>query len=44
MEHSCDNCKHTDKGICDEPCSSCDIRLGNNKWEPDEEDKDGDKS
>ena len=31
--HGCDTCKHNRKIITDEPCSSCDIRLGNNKWE-----------
>ena len=43
MGHNCGNCKYTDRGICEEPCMSCDICLGNNKWEPDEEEKDGDK-
>lgn len=40
--HSCKTCKYGQKWLTEEPCSSCDIRLGNNKWEPKEED--GDKS
>ena len=36
LGRDCGTCKYTDKGICEEPCSSCDIRLGNNKWEPKE--------
>lgn len=31
--HGCDTCKHNRKIITEEPCSSCDIRLGNNRWE-----------
>lgn len=38
--HGCDACKHNRKIITEEPCSSCDIRLGNNKWEPKKEDGD----
>lgn len=40
LEQGCGTCKYINKGICEEPCSSCDIRLGNNKWEPEEEDGD----
>lgn len=40
--HGCKTCKYGQKWLTEEPCSSCDIRLGNNKWEPEEED--GDKS
>lgn len=32
--HSCDTCKYNRKIITEEPCSSCNIRLGNDKWEP----------
>ena len=39
-EHSCSTCKYENKGICEEPCMICDITLGNNKWEPKEEDGD----
>ncbi len=39
-EHSCSTCKYENKDICPEPCMNCDIRLGNNKWEPKEEDGD----
>lgn len=31
--HGCDTCKHCGKGICEEPCMSCEIHLGNNNWE-----------
>lgn len=31
--HGCDACKYNRKIITEEPCSSCDICLGNNKWE-----------
>lgn len=31
--HSCATCKYEHKGICEEPCMDCDIRLGNDKWE-----------
>ena len=41
--HDCGTCKHNRNIITEEPCSSCDIRLGNNKLEPEEE-EDGDKS
>lgn len=40
--HGCKTCKYGQKWLTEEPCSSCDIRLGNNKWEPEE--GDGDKS
>lgn len=33
LGHGCDTCKYEGKSICAEPCMSCDIRLGNNKWE-----------
>lgn len=42
LEQGCGTCKYINKGICEEPCSSCDIRLGNNKWEPEEGEKDKD--
>lgn len=38
--HGCDTCKHNRKTICEEPCMTCDICLGNNKWEPKKEDGD----
>jgi len=31
--HGCDTCRHRNKGICEEPCMSCNVRLGNNNWE-----------
>ena len=31
--HSCSTCKYLDKKLSEEPCDSCDIRLGNPKWE-----------
>lgn len=33
MNHSCSTCKYNQKIITEEPCSSCDICLGNPKWE-----------
>lgn len=41
--HNCKTCKYGLKWLTEEPCSSCDIRLGNNKWKPDDSDG-GDKS
>ena len=35
--HGCKTCKYGQKWLTEEPCSSCDIRLGNNRWEPEEE-------
>ena len=32
-EHGCSDCKYLDKKLSEEPCDSCDIRLGNPKWE-----------
>ena len=31
--HACRTCKHYFKKLTEEPCLSCDIRLGNDKWE-----------
>lgn len=36
--HGCDTCKYNRKMITEEPCSSCDICLGNNKWESNDSD------
>ena len=38
--HGCKTCKYGLKWLTEEPCSSCDICLGNNKWEPEEEEDD----
>lgn len=31
--HACSTCKYRDKGITEEPCLNCNIRLLNDKWE-----------
>ena len=31
--HTCKTCKYNGKKLSEEPCDSCDIRLGNPKWE-----------
>ena len=33
--HSCKTCKYRGLLITEEPCDSCNIRLGNDKWEED---------
>ena len=36
--HGCDTCKYNRKIITEEPCSSCYIHLGNNRWQPNDSD------
>lgn len=31
--HTCKTCKYYDKKLSEEPCDSCDVKLGNPKWE-----------
>ena len=32
-KHSCYTCKHKDKGMCENPCDDCSIRLRLDRWE-----------
>lgn len=33
LSHGCGTCKHHNKPLSAEPCDSCNIRLGNPRWE-----------
>ena len=33
IPHTCKTCKYYDKKLSEEPCDSCDVKLGNQKWE-----------